>query len=433
MRGGAAVNRQVATELRIGEAGPDSGAGPSHARRFDIRFADTGAGAAVAVELDPQWRDVRADFVPHALSRAFFSTLFAERPDRVVIEQVSSASLECARIAAALEFPVAIRIPDARQLAQIDEDAWRWLGATLAAADVLYGDANSADEQALRERAPGLRPVLPAVPADFQGTRAAPAGFGYEVYAVQRRDHRLLYEMQAPLVAHFADCARVLDLGCGTGVFLEALTCAGHAAVGVERNGFSARYAKSLGHTVRCDDALASLEAGQEAWDGIYCSHFVEHLPFEVVDRLIAAVARNLRLQGVALFVFPDPESIRSQLLGFWRDPEHVRFYHPELVATLAERYGLVVEYDSQQLPGRRVVPFAMEPPPRPQEIPAAADGWRGRLLRALGGVPQSCLQAADARIERLERAVDQLWAVNQTWAWEDNAVLRFRRKGSAQ
>lgn len=428
MSGLAAIGASRTRELWVGEAGVNSDV--HRESRFDIHFADTASGHCVtaAVVLDPEWRGIRGAFVPHELSRAFFSVVFAERPDCVVIESVSGASLECARIAAALGLAVAIRLPGATRLAGVDAEGWRWFGATLAAADVLYRDAESVDERTLRSELPGLGPVLPALPAGLGGARVPSSGFGYEVYAVQRRDHRLLYAMQEPLVAHFAGCARVLDLGCGTGVFLEALRRAGSVATGIERNEFSGRYARALGHEVVCDDALRVLESASGEWDGIYCSHFIEHLPFEAAERLIAATARSLRPGGVALFVFPDPESIRSQLLGFWRDPEHVRFYHPELVATLAERYGLVVEYDSQRSEGRKVVPFGMQPPPCvPEGAPAT---WVERLLRRIGVVPFERFQMANARIERLEHAVEQLWAVNQTWAWDDNAVLRFRRTG---
>ena len=224
---------------------------------------------------------------------------------------------------------------------------------------------------------------------------------------------------------------QVLDVGCGTGVFLEVLARHGLAAAGVERNEVSARYARSLGHTVIGEDALDYLATQRGAWDGIYCSHFIEHLPVDAAERLISETAAALRPGGVAVFVFPDPESIRSQLLGFWRDPEHVRFYHPELVATMAEVHGLEVEYDNQSTPGRRIVPFSLEPPlPEATEGEPDGGGWWSRSLRRLGIAPMAELQRARARSDTLELAVRRLWEVNQTWAWDDNAVLRFRKRG---
>jgi O-antigen chain-terminating methyltransferase len=69
---------------------------------------------------------------------------------------------------------------------------------------------------------------------------------------------------------------------------------------------------------VHSEDAISFVSKLNDYCDGIYCSHFVEHLPIEVLDRLVQGVSSALVSGGVAVFVFPDPESIRSQLLGFW-------------------------------------------------------------------------------------------------------------------
>ncbi len=133
------------------------------------------------------------------------------------------------------------------------------------------------------------------------------AGFGYEAYAFGNRDHNLLLAMQARYAAHFGGCERVLDLGCGTGVFLEVLARQGLAATGVERNPMSVRFARSLGHTVVEADALAFLATQEAAWDGVYCSHFIEHLPVDAAELLLRRTAAALRPGGVAVFVFPIP------------------------------------------------------------------------------------------------------------------------------
>ncbi|MDR2031170.1 MAG: class I SAM-dependent methyltransferase [Azoarcus sp.] len=376
-----------------------------------------------------EWLALRAVFGPFEINRHFVASLLTHRPVRVLIERLAGVSLDLARIAHALGFTVAVRLPAITDCfpSLADPLCWRWVSGVLHCADDLLAPLQAADEIGVRALFPGLpaaASVLPARPAS-----GAAAIFGYEAYALGRRDHALLFAMQEDFAAHFADCEAVVDAGCGTGVFLEILARRGIAALGVERNPMSARYACSLGHKVFEADALDWLEAHPASCDGLYCSHFIEHLPAAGAERLLAAVAGALRPGGRALFVFPDPESIRSQLLGFWRDPEHVRFYHPELVAMLAEIHGLALEYDStrdhSRQPGRRIASFAFEPPlavtdtsPRP---------W-ARLLRRLGIAPLSDLAAVRARADALEEAVRQLWTVNQTWAWDDNAVLRLRK-----
>jgi O-antigen chain-terminating methyltransferase len=385
----------------------------------------------VRCECGGEWLALRAVFGPFEVNSRFVASLLTHRPARVLIERLAGVSLDLARIAHALGFAVAVRLPameDCFPALAGDPLRRRWVGGALHCASDLLAPLPAADEAGWRAVFPGL-PAAASVPPACPASGAA-AVFGYEAYALGRRDHALLFTMQEEFAAHFSGCEAVVDAGCGTGVFLEILARRGIAAVGVERNQVSARYARSLGHTVFEADALDWLETHPASCDGLYCSHFIEHLPAAGAERLLAAVAGALRPGGVALFVFPDPESIRSQLFGFWRDPEHVRFYHPELVAMLAEIHGLALEYDSSRdhsrQPGRRVAPFAFEPP-----LPVAADAsprpW-ARLLRRLGIAPSSDLAAARARADALEETVRQLWTVNQTWAWDDNAVLRLRK-----
>jgi len=387
------------------------------------------AGATRRFLLGSDHAPVRAAFAPFALVRAFVDVLLAERPRRVVIDAASGAAMELARLAAALGFAVALRAPATARIADADEHTWRWLQGLLAAVRWILPAPSPADEAWLRGRLSGLAPSVTELPP-LDARDPAPHDFGYAAYALGRRDHGLLLDMQAGLARHFEGCARVLDAGCGTGVFLEVLARRGIAAVGVERNAESARYARSLGHEVVSEDALVFLQAHPRAFDGIYCSHFIEHLPVEAAERLMRGVAAALTDGGVAVFVFPDPESIRSQLLGFWRDPEHVRFYHPELVETLAAMCGLELTWSSLDRPDRRVVPFGMVPP-LAEPAQRYPEGRWARLLRWLGVAPAAALAAERARGDALEAALRQLWAVNQTWAWDDNAVLCFTRAGA--
>lgn len=384
--------------------------------RVELRETPGGRTCHVVAE---RWRAVTDDFDQQLLNRRFATRLLAGAPKRVVFPVVYGATLDLARLAALFGAVVELG-PTVSE--PVGPRAVRWT-------------------ELLRELV--AAPPPPVDPGDAAG---------YEAYAFSQRDHGLLYRMQQPMVEHFAGCRTVLDLGCGTGLFLDALQRAGLAGCGVERNALSARYARSMGHRVIESGAFEFLEATTEKFDGVHCSHFVEHLPTEAVDRLLALIARVLAPGGCAVLVFPDPESIRSQLLGFWRDPEHVRFYHPDLIEMMCTMKGLACEFHSQRVAGRRVVPFAMSPALTEAASPATVDfevpvparpvGWRGKLLRRLGLAGHARTAALEARVDRLDReirrarareieleaAVRTLWDVNQTWAWDDNAVLRVRK-----
>lgn len=375
---------------------------------------------------------LRAAYAGFGLVQALFALLLAERPARMIVDDASGASVELGRLAAAFGCDLVMRLPDPSRMAS-GGHALRWAQGVFSMATHIMpprpphvGEANAICAKL------SLGAELHSVPPPATVARLS-CDIGYGAYAFGCRDHDLLERMQRGYLAHFEACTDVLDVGCGTGVFLELLTQSNIGARGVERNEMSVRYARSLGHRVVEDDAIAYLEANPASCDGLYCSHFIEHLPVEAAERLLAACAYALRPGGMALFVFPDPESIRSQFLGFWRDPEHVRFYHPELVAILARVHGFEVEFDSQRMDGRSVVSFSMQPPLPEVPPPPRPRGW-ARVLTALGIASSAQvaleLAAERARADALEAALRKLWAVNQTWAWEDNAVLRLRKPG---
>lgn len=375
----------------------------------------------------PRWRRIGDDFGQQLLNRPFAQLLLKARPGKVVVDLVCGATLDLIRLALLFGARVEHAAPLPEVLPEPGTRAHAWVERILA-------------EAGCTTRTPVENPL-------------SQVQCGYEAYAFGQRDHALLYRMQAPLAAHFSGCRLVLDVGCGTGLFLEVLARAGIESLGVERNPLSARYAAGLGHRVVEQGAFEFLETTRERFDGVYCSHFVEHLPTEAVERLIALLAGVLQPGGVALLVFPDPESIRSQLLGFWRDPEHVRFYHPDLIALIGSIHGLECEFHSQRVPGRRVVSFELEPPlpprvptPIPAEAPvSAAGGVWDRILNCCGlaaGVRlkalenavdrlQSQLRLAEQQLDAQDAVLRRLWEVNQTWAWEDNAVLRLRKTGT--
>lgn len=412
-----------------------------------------------------KWRPITDDFGQQLLSTRFVRFLLSRRPPSVEFRTVCGATLDMVRLASLFGFQASIAVPRRDLLPVAGSRAAVWLTSALEGATIMPDGAGAEDRDALLHLvAQTARATARQEQVDADSCLdPRPSGLGYEAYAFGQRDHSLLYRMQAPLVEHFHGCHRVLDIGCGTGLFLDALQRQGIEAIGVDRSMLSVRYARGLGHQVIASDVLAYLDRTTVPFDGAYCSHFLEHLPIEAVDRLISRVSRILKPGGVAVFVFPDPESIRSQLLGFWRDPEHVRFYHPDLIAMIGEMHGLTCEFHSHSRPGRRVVPFAMEPPFEPArpgceagdhaatvapELPLEAMPATlfDRALGVLGLASRTRLDRLSARLDQvladlsrwrqqardrehvLRRAVSSLWSVNQTWAWEDNAVLRLRK-----
>ena len=243
--------------------------------------------------------------------------------------------------------------------------------------------------------------------------------FGYEKYAFGSRDHNVLIDWVDRVSRWFDGRQSILDVGCGTGVFLDQMARRGLSARGIDSNLASVRYAELLGLDARVADVREALQVSEETYDALHCAHFVEHVTPDELSEFMALVYRVLRPGGRAVFVFPDPESIRSQLLGFWRDPTHVRFYHSDIVASMGEVAGLSVEYNSQRADGRVVIPFSFDPP-----MDDVGHQCSDNATTNLDPNIKRQLAVLEDRVALQEKWIRQLWMVNQTWAWPDDVVL---------
>ena len=172
---------------------------------------------------------------------------------------------------------------------------------------------------------------------------------------------------QAQYVTRFEGCSLVLDIGCGEGLFLELLKRAGIRSLGVDREPEIVAKVRAAGMDVKQGDALSFLKGHPQEYDGVYCSHLIEHMPFEGVVQLVRAAAESLCDNGRLLMVFPNPESIRMQCFGFWKDPEHVRFYHADLVRSICQQMGLQAEV---------LRPKPLEEPLSPPRLEGFARDW---------------------------------------------------------
>jgi SAM-dependent methyltransferase len=168
--------------------------------------------------------------------------------------------------------------------------------------------------------------------------------FEYGHYLDSVQDGEKIKQNLSVFVPFFDNCRHVLDLGCGAGHFLRLLEDAGINATGVDGDSLAAGRAEASElHVIRAD-VLQFLKDSNDSFDGVFCSHLVEHLPFEALVEMVEGIARRLAPGGILVMAFPNPESLEMQLFHFWLDPQHVRFYHPTLIQAMLRHYGLEVE-----------------------------------------------------------------------------------------
>lgn len=141
----------------------------------------------------------------------------------------------------------------------------------------------------------------------------------------------------------FKGCKKVLDIGCGQGIFLQLLASQGTPAIGVDSDEKLLALARASRVNVLQSDALDYLKTTEDEFDGMFCSHLIEHLQIDAVVALLEAACHRLTKGGLFVLVFPNPASLRMQLNFFWRDPTHVRFYQRDLIAAMLTHYGLCI------------------------------------------------------------------------------------------
>lgn len=438
------------------------------ASRMEYRFIPNGPedgfsawpvdpqGGASLVEVAQAARAFDHPFLRQGLNRLVAQAILEQRVSVLVVAGFWGCTVDLPRIADLLGIhSVFILHAGASLDGQRDDATEAWITDALARCRYLValdgaqwprgiaGAEKLVDSSALSGK---LNPLL--------GAADVARRFDYSTYEFVLRDHPLLYRMQAADVEFFRGSEHVLDVACGAGIFLDCLRQEGIRATGIERDASIAAYATGMGLHVVNQDVMTFLESSRQRYDGIYCSHFVEHLPVAALQRFIELLFATLSPGGLAVLVFPDPESIRSQLLGFWRDPEHVRFYHPDLVVAMATVAGFTLEATNYDTQPHRVIPFDATPPPLPasEPLPAlpaqdceedispspwlARLGWRSRQRAAQREAAwrrwaegmDRVVRRQQEYLEGLQARTDTLWTVNATWAWHDNATIRLRR-----
>jgi SAM-dependent methyltransferase len=135
---------------------------------------------------------------------------------------------------------------------------------------------------------------------------------------------------------------RLLDVGCGTGFFLEAARARGWDCVGVDPSPFSVDAIRSLGFEGH-HGLLNEVDLPEASFDAVTLLQVVEHLldPRE----LLAGCMRLLRPGGVLLIATPNPASLLARAtregFNYWIPPVHCVWYTPRTLRAVMRRAGV--------------------------------------------------------------------------------------------
>jgi len=165
-------------------------------------------------------------------------------------------------------------------------------------------------------------------------------------------------------VPYFAQCHRVLDVGCGEGQFIELLRAEGVEAVGIDFDSQMVEVCRGKGLDVIQADIFDYLPHQEQQVDGIFSSNLIEHFSAHNAQRFAQLALQALSPGGVFLVATPNPTSLIVHLHEFWRDATHVRLYNRSLLEFLLHSAGFE-EIDSGENPRT-----SWAPPPAMQQVP---------------------------------------------------------------
>jgi SAM-dependent methyltransferase len=134
----------------------------------------------------------------------------------------------------------------------------------------------------------------------------------------------------------------ILDVGCGHGEWLELLNEQGFCGKGVDVNRVLVEQCREQGLDVVESDALAYLRSLPESSMGAVTGfHIIEHLPFDIIVKLLDETVRVLKPGGVAIFETPNPENVLVGSYTFYLDPTHRNPLPSAVIKFLSEARGL--------------------------------------------------------------------------------------------
>jgi SAM-dependent methyltransferase len=161
-----------------------------------------------------------------------------------------------------------------------------------------------------------------------------------------RADIRGRVEIYIPLVAGAGAGTPgrpVVDLGCGRGEWIEAITAHGFSGYGVDANPVMVADCAQRGQRAIQADALDHLHSLETSSVGAITSmHVAAHLPFSRLLAVVEASFRVLTPGGVLIVETPNPENLCVGADRFYMDPTHHRPIPPPLLQFVAEHLGFV-------------------------------------------------------------------------------------------
>lgn len=166
-------------------------------------------------------------------------------------------------------------------------------------------------------------------------------GFVNSTYQSVRK-YTLLKKLQ--LISKYFKSGKILDIGCGTGEFLNICKSAKWQTVGIEPDDDAREMAiKNYGLDVRKESDLSLLEGG--SFDIISMWHVLEHVP--KLNERIEELKRLIKPNGIIIIAVPNCNSLDAKIYkqdwAAYDVPRHLYHFSPQDISTLFSKHGMKV------------------------------------------------------------------------------------------
>lgn len=145
----------------------------------------------------------------------------------------------------------------------------------------------------------------------------------------------------------------IVDLGCGTGEFLEMAKSMFPKVLGVDMNDYAIKICKKKGITVVKVDATDT-KLPASSFDVVRAKELIEHL--QDPEKLIIEAKRILKKNGYLVIHVPSQWSALYPITNFWDDYTHVRPFSKRGILNLLLNFDFVPIYFKGYTVGRNKI-----------------------------------------------------------------------------
>ena len=135
----------------------------------------------------------------------------------------------------------------------------------------------------------------------------------------------------------------LLDIGSGRGEWMQKCNARGFKSTGIELDGEMVKGCRDLNLIIKEGDALSILdEFAAESFSIVSAFHVIEHMAHENIHEILIKAKRILKPDGFLILETPSIDSLLVSTKSFYIDPTHITPIHPDLLAFMIKRTGLI-------------------------------------------------------------------------------------------